>query len=38
MDYIVIHSGETEAEIDFHRFLFGDGEWVVTVHGDDLFS
>lgn len=25
-------------EIDFKRFLFGDGEWVVTVRGEDLFS
>ena len=38
MDKIVVRSGESSMEIDFRRFLFGDGEWVIAVRGDDLFS
>lgn len=38
MDKIIVHTGDSELEIDFKRFLFGDGEWVVTVRGEDLFS
>ena len=33
MDKIIVRSGDAELEIDFKRFLFGDGEWVVTVRG-----
>lgn len=35
---ITVHLSGSELEIDLNRFLFGDGEWVATVHGDDLFS
>ena len=38
MDKIIIRSGESRMEIDFRRFLFGDGEWVVVFNGEDLFS
>ena len=38
MDKIVVRSGNSELEIDFRRFLFGDGEWVIAVRGYDLFS
>ena len=29
MDKIIVRSGDSEMEIDFRRFLFGDGEWVI---------
>jgi hypothetical protein len=38
MDKIIVRSGDTELEVDFKRFLFGDGKWVVTVRGADLFG
>ena len=38
MDKIIVRSGDTALEVDFKRFLFGDGKWVVTVRGADLFG
>ena len=38
MDKIIVRSGDTELEVDFKHFLFGDGKWVVTVRGADLFG
>lgn len=38
MDKIIVRAGDSELEIDFARFLFGDGEWVTVLRGMDLFS
>ena len=38
MDKIIVRSGDSEMEIDFRRFMFGDGEWVISVRGENLFS
>ena len=38
MDKIIVRSGDSEMEIDFRLFLFGDGEWVISVRGENLFS
>ena len=35
---IVVHLSGSELRIDVSRFMFGDGEWVPTVNGEDLFS
>lgn len=35
---IVVHLSGSELVIDMNRFLFGDGEWVPTINGEDLFS
>ena len=35
---ITVRCSNTVMEIDFGRFLFGDGEWIATVSGCDLFS
>lgn len=35
---LTVKLGGSVMEIDVMRFHFGDGEWVVAVYGDDLFS
>ena len=35
---LTLKLGESFMEVDVSRFHFGDGEWVVTIFGDDLFS
>lgn len=35
---LIVEVGMSVAEIDLPRFCFGDGEWVVTIHGEDVFS
>ena len=35
---IVVHLAGSALEIDFARFLFGDGEWVPLIRGEDLFG
>ena len=38
MERILVHLSESRFEADVIRFLFGDGEWVCTVYGEDLFG
>lgn len=34
---LVVLAGDSSMEVDLSRFYFGDGKWVVTIHGDDVF-
>ena len=34
---LTVKLGNSVMEVDLTRFHFGDGEWVVTVIGDNLF-
>ena len=34
---IVVRCGESSAEFNLTRFLFGDGKWIAKIHGDDVF-
>lgn len=35
---LVVHCDNSVMSVDLHRFLFGGGEWVVTVEGTNLFG
>jgi hypothetical protein len=35
---LTVKLGSSVMEVDVMRFHFGDGEWVVTIYGNDLFS
>lgn len=35
---LTVKLGESVMVVDASRFHFGDGEWVVNIFGDDLFS
>jgi hypothetical protein len=37
-DMLSVKLGNSVMVVDTNRFHFGDGEWVVAVYGDDLFS